>query len=100
MACKTVSTFPVRICPGKYFIDGVEGDKVEDTESVFYGKRMRHGWKNSAPWVYSYDPEKIILSEIVPEARANHRVNPINASGGTDGSSPCARKAKRIRSGQ
>jgi rhodanese-related sulfurtransferase len=44
-------------------IDGVEGDKVEDTESVFYGKRMRNGWKNSAPWEYGYDPEKIILKE-------------------------------------
>jgi rhodanese-related sulfurtransferase len=45
--------------------DGVEGDKVEDTGSVFYGngKRMRNGWKNSAPWVYGYDPEKIILKE-------------------------------------
>jgi rhodanese-related sulfurtransferase len=43
--------------------DGVEGDKVEDTESVFYGKRMRNRWKNSAPWVYGYDPEKIILEE-------------------------------------
>ena len=44
-------------------IDGVEGDKVEDTGSVFYGKRMRNGWKNSAPWVYGYDPEKILVKE-------------------------------------
>ena len=44
-------------------IDGFEGDKVKDTESVFYGKRMRNGWKNSAPWVYDIDPEKIILEE-------------------------------------
>jgi rhodanese-related sulfurtransferase len=44
-------------------IDGVEGDKVEDTESVFYGKRMRNGWKNSAPWEYGYDPEMVILKE-------------------------------------
>ena len=29
--------------------DGFEGDKVEDPESVFFGKRMRNGWKNSAP---------------------------------------------------
>jgi len=43
--------------------DGFEGDKVKDTESVFYGKRMRNGWKNSAPWVYDIDPEKIILEE-------------------------------------
>jgi rhodanese-related sulfurtransferase len=43
--------------------DGVEGDKVEDPESVFFGKRMKNGWKNSAPWVYGFDPEKIILEE-------------------------------------
>ena len=43
--------------------DGFEGDKVTDPESVFYGKRMRNGWKNSAPWVYDIDPEKIILEE-------------------------------------
>lgn len=44
-------------------IDGVEGDKVDDPGSVFHGKRMRNGWKNSAPWVYGYDPERIILKE-------------------------------------
>jgi hypothetical protein len=44
--------------------DGMEGDMVEDPESVFRGKRMKNGWKNSGlPWVYSIDPEKIILSE-------------------------------------
>jgi rhodanese-related sulfurtransferase len=44
-------------------VDGVEGDLVQDPESVFNGKRMKNGWKNSAPWVYSLDPEKIILEE-------------------------------------
>ncbi len=44
-------------------IDGVEGDKVTDPESVYVGKRMKNGWKNSAPWVYTIDPEKIILEE-------------------------------------
>jgi rhodanese-related sulfurtransferase len=44
-------------------IDGVEGDKVDDPSSVFHGKRMRNGWKNCAPWVYGYDPEKVILEE-------------------------------------
>jgi rhodanese-related sulfurtransferase len=43
--------------------DGFEGDKVNDLGSVFHGKRMRNGWKNSAPWVYTIDPEKIILEE-------------------------------------
>jgi rhodanese-related sulfurtransferase len=44
-------------------VDGVEGDPVNDPESVFNGKRMKNGWKNSAPWVYDIDPEKIILEE-------------------------------------
>jgi len=45
-------------------IDGMEGDKVKDPESVFDGKRMKNGWKNSGlPWVYSIDPEKVILQE-------------------------------------
>ncbi len=43
--------------------DGFEGDKVKDAGSVFNGKRMRNGWKNSAPWVYDIDPEKILLEE-------------------------------------
>jgi len=44
--------------------DGMEGDMVEDPGSVFHGKRMKNGWKNSGlPWIYSIDPEKIILSE-------------------------------------
>jgi rhodanese-related sulfurtransferase len=42
-------------------VDGVEGDKVDDPESVFNGKRMKNGWKNSAPWGYDLDPEQFIL---------------------------------------
>ncbi len=45
-------------------VDGVEGDLVTDRESVFFGKRLKNGWKNSAPWVYAFDPEKIIIEEI------------------------------------
>ena len=45
-------------------IDGMEGDKVDDSGSVFFGKRMRNGWKNSGvPWVYGIDPDKMILEE-------------------------------------
>ena len=40
-------------------IDGFEGDKVKDPESVHHGKRMRNGWKNSAPWTYDLDPELV-----------------------------------------
>ena len=49
--------------------DGFEGDKVKDPGSVFDGKRMRNGWKNSAPWVYDIDPEKLILEEYASEHR-------------------------------
>jgi rhodanese-related sulfurtransferase len=42
-------------------IDGFEGDKVEDPESVYYGKRMRNGWKNAAPWTYRLDPKLVWL---------------------------------------
>jgi rhodanese-related sulfurtransferase len=37
-------------------IDGFEGDLVDDPESVYHGKRMKNGWKNSAPWNYDLDP--------------------------------------------
>jgi rhodanese-related sulfurtransferase len=39
-------------------IDGMEGDKVDDLGSVYHGKRMRNGWKNSGlPWTYDLNPE-------------------------------------------
>ena len=44
-------------------VDGFEGDTVNDPDSVYHGKRMKNGWKNSAPWVYDVDPEKIIIEE-------------------------------------
>ena len=45
-------------------VDGMEGDKVDDPGSVFIGKRMRNGWKNSGlPWVYGIDPDKMIIKE-------------------------------------
>jgi rhodanese-related sulfurtransferase len=42
-------------------IDGFEGDKVEDSESIYHGMRMRNGWKNSAPWTYRLDPKLVWL---------------------------------------
>jgi len=43
-------------------IDGVEGDLVKDPHSVFYGKHMWNGWKNSGlPWTYDVDPKLIVL---------------------------------------
>jgi len=44
-------------------IDGMEGDLVDDSTSVFHGKRMRNGWKNAGlPWTYEVDPERVLLS--------------------------------------
>lgn len=40
-------------------IDGFEGDAVNDPESVYHGKRMKNGWKNSVPWGYDLDPTKV-----------------------------------------
>ena len=43
-------------------IDGMEGDTVDDLESVFHGKRMKNGWKNSGlPWTYDLNPEQMRL---------------------------------------
>lgn len=43
-------------------IDGMEGDTVDDPESVFQGKRLKNGWKNSClPWTYDLDPAKMRL---------------------------------------
>ena len=39
-------------------IDGMEGDAVEDPDSVFLGHRFRNGWKNAGlPWTYKPDLE-------------------------------------------
>ena len=41
-------------------IDGFEGDKVDEEGSVYRGKRMKNGWKNSgSPWTYDCDPALI-----------------------------------------
>ena len=41
-------------------IDGMEGDTVDDPESIFHGKRMKNGWKNSGlPWTYDLNPERM-----------------------------------------
>lgn len=38
--------------------DGFEGDKVNDPNSYFTGKRVKNGWKNSgAPWTYETNPK-------------------------------------------
>ena len=45
-------------------IDGMEGDMVDDPASVFFGKRMKNGWKNSGlPWTYDVNPEQMRLPQ-------------------------------------
>lgn len=45
-------------------VDGMEGDKVEDPSSVFAGKYLVNGWKNSGcPWTYTLTPERLLLPE-------------------------------------
>ena len=42
--------------------DGMEGDAVKDPDSVFNGKRLVNGWKNSGlPWTYRVDPDRLVL---------------------------------------
>jgi rhodanese-related sulfurtransferase len=39
-------------------IDGMEGDLVNNPGSVYHGKRMKNGWKNSGPpWTYDVNPD-------------------------------------------
>ncbi len=43
-------------------LDGMEGDRVRDPESVFDGMRMKNGWKNAGlPWTYELDRERMAL---------------------------------------
>ena len=43
-------------------IDGMEGDAVNDPDSVFLGQRLKNGWKNSGcPWTYDLTPDRMLL---------------------------------------
>jgi rhodanese-related sulfurtransferase len=43
-------------------VDGMEGDSVDDPDSVFQGQRLVNGWKNSGlPWTYKIDPALLVL---------------------------------------
>ena len=44
-------------------VDGMEGDTVDDADSVFRGQRLKNGWKNSGcPWTYELTPDRMLLS--------------------------------------
>jgi rhodanese-related sulfurtransferase len=45
-------------------LDGMEGDKVHDPDSVFDGMRRKNGWQMSGlPWTYGLDPKTMALPE-------------------------------------
>jgi rhodanese-related sulfurtransferase len=45
-------------------LDGMEGSRVDDPESVFHGMRLKNGWKASGlPWTYDLDPARMELPE-------------------------------------
>ena len=47
--------------------DGMEGDTVEEPDSVFQGQRLKNGWKNSGcPWTYELTPERMVLPQASP----------------------------------
>ena len=45
--------------------DGMEGDAVDDPNSVFQGQRLVNGWKNSGcPWTYKLTPDRMVLPKL------------------------------------
>ena len=43
-------------------VDGMEGDAVEDPNSLFNGRRLKNGWKNSGcPWTYELTGDRMLL---------------------------------------
>jgi hypothetical protein len=45
-------------------VDGMEGDAIEDAQSLFAGQRLRNGRKNSGcPWTYKVTNERMVLPE-------------------------------------
>ncbi len=45
-------------------LDGMEGDRVHDPDSVFDGMRRKNGWQMSGlPWTYALDPSTMALPE-------------------------------------
>jgi rhodanese-related sulfurtransferase len=46
-------------------VDGMEGDLVEEPDSVFAGQRLKNGWKNSGcPWTYHLTPDRMLLPKV------------------------------------
>lgn len=50
--------------------DGMEGDAVNDPNSIFDGQRVVNGWKNSGlPWTYDVNPDRMVLPASSPAAQ-------------------------------
>ncbi len=46
-------------------VDGMEGDRVADPESVFCGMPMKNGWKNAGcPWTYDVNINRMSISDL------------------------------------
>ena len=56
---------PRQASPNVYnIIDGFEGDKVAEEGSLYLGKRLKNGWKNSgSPWTYDGDPDLLWIEK-------------------------------------
>lgn len=54
-------------------VDGMEGDAIDDPDSVFMGQRLKNGWKNSGlPWTYKIDPERMPITvggDVTPDSK-------------------------------
>ena len=45
-------------------INGMEGDTVSDPKSIYKGKRMKNGWKNSGlPWTYDLNNNQVLIKK-------------------------------------
>jgi rhodanese-related sulfurtransferase len=56
-------------------LDGMEGSRVDDPDSVFHGMRLKNGWKASGlPWTYDLDPTRMALPD-----RETGTIHPGNA---------------------
>ena len=54
-----------KFTPNPDFLSGVQaiaGDTVSEPESVYHGRRLKNGWKNSGlPWTYELIAGRVIL---------------------------------------
>jgi rhodanese-related sulfurtransferase len=48
--------------------DGMEGDTVDDPQSMYQGQRLKNGWKNSGlPWTYKVMPQMMKIPKNIGE---------------------------------